>query len=127
MTLIFAVIICCRVALTMAVSAFWHGLHPGYYLSFLTVAPNIVAENAMIRAFHKDKNPVQQKMFEWFSWFWYMRSFEYMSMGFMLLSLKDTLRYWSSIYFFGHIVIVVCFIIGQLSSKKSKKQSAHSQ
>jgi lysophospholipid acyltransferase 7 len=108
----------------MATSAYWHGLHPGYYLSMLTVVPNMAAEAAMIQAFHKDRSPWQQKAFRVFSWFWRMRSFDYMSMGFMLLSLEATLRYWSSIYFAGHVIIILCFLIGQLGQavlKPAKK------
>ena len=48
----------------MGVSAFWHGIHPGYYLSFLTVPPILMAEDAMTAAFRypgkkKRQNDIQ--------------------------------------------------------------------
>lgn len=38
-----------RAACTMLVSAYWHGLHPGYYLSFLSVPLWLAAESAAER------------------------------------------------------------------------------
>ena len=101
-----------RVSITMAVSAFWHGIHPGYYLSFLTVPPILMAEEAMIGAFRKDTSPQQLSLFDWGCWFFKMRGFDYMCMGFLLLKFGSTLRYWRSIYFAGHIVIAAFFLIG---------------
>ena len=31
----------------MAVSAYWHGIHPGYYLSFLTVPLSMIVNHVM--------------------------------------------------------------------------------
>ncbi|CAG5124357.1 unnamed protein product [Candidula unifasciata] len=103
-----------RVAITMTVSAFWHGIHPGYYLSFLTVPPILMAEEVMIKAFRDGASPHMQQLFDWGCWFFKMRGFDYMCMGFLLLKLGSTLRYWYSIYFAGHIVIVLFFILGKL-------------
>ena len=96
----------------MSVSAFWHGIHPGYYLSFLTVPPILMAEEAMTRAFRKGTSEKQQKLFDFGCWFFKMRGFDYMCMGFLLLSYKSTVTYWKSIYFLGHIVVVIFLIIG---------------
>lgn len=110
----------------MAVSAFWHGIHPGYYLSFLTVPPILMAEEAMIAAFRDGASPWQQQMFDWTCWFFKMRGFDYMCMGFLLLKLGSTLRYWQSVYFIGHLVTLAFFIIGtatkQMKPKERKKE-----
>lgn len=99
----------------MTVSAFWHGIHPGYYLSFLTVPPILLAEEVMIKAFRDGASPKIQEAFDWGCWFFKMRGFDYMCMGFLLLKLHSTLRYWYSIYFIGHVVIIVFFIVGKLA------------
>ncbi|KAK3591316.1 hypothetical protein CHS0354_028424 [Potamilus streckersoni] len=112
-----------RVAVTMGVSAFWHGIHAGYYLSFMTVPPILMAEEAMTAAFRNRANPAQQKLFDWGCWFFKMRGFDYMCMGFLLLKFDATIAYWSSIYFAGHICIVLLLIIGYaFQGKKSKKE-----
>jgi lysophospholipid acyltransferase 7 len=97
----------------MGVSAFWHGIHPGYYLSFLTVPPILMAEEAMIGAFrHDEASPLQQQLFDWGCWFFKMRGFDYNCMGFLLLRLDSTLRYWKSIYFAGHLVTAAFYLLG---------------
>ncbi|CAL1548456.1 unnamed protein product [Lymnaea stagnalis] len=115
-----------RVAITMAVSAFWHGIHPGYYLSFLTVPPILMAEEVMIKAFRDGKSPQVQMAFDWACWFFKMRGFDYMCMGFLLLKLQSTIRYWSSIYFMGHLVMLLFLALGttvlSFRPKKDRKQ-----
>jgi len=104
-----------RVAVTMTVSAFWHGVHAGYYLSFLTIPPNLIAEGFMTSAFRGDGSDRRRATtFDWCCWFFKMRSFEYMSMSFLLLGFSATLRYWSSIYFIGHISIAMFIILGRV-------------
>ncbi|KAK0058902.1 lysophospholipid acyltransferase 7-like isoform X1 [Biomphalaria pfeifferi] len=104
-----------RVAITMTVSAFWHGIHSGYYLSFLTVPPILMAEESMIKAFRDGKSAQVQKVFDWGCWFFKMRGFDYMCMGFLLLKLGSTLKYWYSIYFIGHVVMLLFLALGKVT------------
>lgn len=110
-----------RVSLTMGVSAYWHGVDPGYYMSFLTVPPILMAERAMINAFRDEQPTIKQKIFDFLCWFFRMRGFDYNCMGFLLLSWKETIRYWASIYFLGHVTIVVFFIVGYIFRPARKK------
>ena len=108
----------------MTVSAFWHGVHAGYYLSFLTIPPNLIAEDLMTAAFRGDGSDHRRaRWFDWLCWFCKMRSFEYMSMSFLLLGFSATLRYWWSIYFIGHIFIVLFILLGYIS-RPSRRRSA---
>jgi len=43
---------------------------------------------------------------------------DYMCMAFLLLGLTDTLRYWSSIYFVGHIFIFTFIAVGYVIRMK---------
>ncbi|GFR90334.1 lysophospholipid acyltransferase 7 [Elysia marginata] len=112
-----------RVAITMTVSAFWHGIHPGYYLSFLTVPPILMAEEVMIKAFREDASPQFQEMFDWGCWFCKMRGFDYMCMGFLLLKFGSTLRYWYSVYFVVHFAVVFLFVVGKIRLSMKKKKT----
>ena len=107
----------------MTVSAFWHGIHPGYYLSFLTVPPILMAEEAMIKAFREDASPQGQELFDWGCWFCKMRGFDYMCMGFLLLKFGSTLRYWYSVYFVVHLAVLALFAIGKLRLSMKKKKT----
>ncbi|VDI11645.1 lysophospholipid acyltransferase 7 [Mytilus galloprovincialis] len=110
------------VAITMAVSAFWHGIHPGYYLSFMLVPVIVFAEDAMISAFRKNSSEQIQYWFDWACLFFKMRGFDYMCMGFLLLKLDLTLAYWQSIFFIGHLVPILFIIISKIFKPKRKKE-----
>lgn len=96
----------------MLLSAYWHGLHPGYYLSFLTIPLCLSAEGCLESALRGRLSPGGQKAWDWVHWFLKMRAYDYMCMGFVLLSLGDTLRYWASVYFCVHIVAVAALLLG---------------
>ena len=103
----------------MTVSAFWHGIYPGYYLSFLLVPLILIAEDNMKAAF-RHGSPRRIQCFDWACWFFKMRGFDYMCMGFLLLRLDYTLTYWKSIFFIGHVVTAMFLVTGMLLRKKSK-------
>ena len=109
-----------RVAITMSVSAYWHGVFPGYYLSFLLVPVILLAEDAMMAAFRHGSEK-RKEMFDWACWFFKMRGFDYMCMGFLLLRLDYTLAYWKSIFFLGHVVTIIFLVTGKLFYKKPPK------
>ncbi|RVE62900.1 hypothetical protein OJAV_G00160490 [Oryzias javanicus] len=102
-----------RAGWTMLISAYWHGLHPGYYLSFLTIPLCIAAESAMEASVRSKLGPGGQNIFDWVHWFLKMRAYDYMCMGFVLLSASDTVNYWMSIYFIIHIIAVSCIVVGR--------------
>ncbi|XP_071796589.1 lysophospholipid acyltransferase 7-like [Asterias amurensis] len=96
-------------SVTMFVSAYWHGIHPGYFFSFLTVPIVLLAEDAMTRAFRTDSNAW---WFDKLNWFFRMRAFEYLAMGFLLLGFWSTLRYWASTFFIVHVMTAVFILVG---------------
>lgn len=103
-----------RAGWTMLISAYWHGLHVGYYLSFLTIPLCIAAESAMEATVRSRLGPRGQSAFDWAHWFLKMRAYDYMCMGFVLLRADDTLHYWSSIYFSMHLVAIGCILLGRV-------------
>jgi len=110
-----------RATITMAVSAFWHGIHPGYYLSFLTIPPCMAAETAMAAAFRSKDDPRKQRVYDFIAMLFKQRFLETMAMGFLLLRGDSTLRYWSSIYFLPHLVILAFLLIGNLALRLQRK------
>uniref|UniRef100_A0A914I7K8 Lysophospholipid acyltransferase 7 n=1 Tax=Globodera rostochiensis TaxID=31243 RepID=A0A914I7K8_GLORO len=89
-----------RMPYTMFVSAFWHGIHLGYFLSFLTIPLCTSAEDGLFKAF--PERPA------WLRHLWSfvrMRGFEMMACGFLLLDGWDTIRLWSKMYFWLHLVM----------------------
>ncbi|XP_065154385.1 lysophospholipid acyltransferase 7 [Paramisgurnus dabryanus] len=111
-----------RAGWTMLISAYWHGLHAGYYLSFLTIPLCIAAETAMEASVRSRLGPAGQNIFDWVHWFLKMRAYDYMCMGFVLLKASDTINYWSSIYFVIHIIAVVCIGVGQIMKGGKRRE-----
>ncbi|XP_054848757.1 lysophospholipid acyltransferase 7-like isoform X1 [Eublepharis macularius] len=103
-----------RSAWTLLISAYWHGIHPGYYLSFLTIPLCLAAEGAMENGFLRHLSPAGRLYGDWVQWFLKMRAYEYACMGFELLTFEDTMRYWSSIYYCIHVGAVAFFLLGKL-------------
>ncbi|VDN05472.1 unnamed protein product [Thelazia callipaeda] len=96
--------------LTMSVSAYWHGIHPGYYLSFLTVPLCMLAEDHLLSLVPRDQNgnlPLSCTVF------WYIirqLGFTLMASGFLLLTWRDTIRYWNSVYFHVHWIMITVIV-----------------
>ncbi|XP_015269915.1 PREDICTED: lysophospholipid acyltransferase 7 [Gekko japonicus] len=103
-----------RSAWTMLISAYWHGIHPGYYLSFLTIPLCLAAEGAMESGLLKRLSPAGRLFGDWVQWFLKMRAYDYMCMGFVLLTFEDTVRYWSAIFYCIHVGAVAFFLLGKL-------------
>ncbi|XP_046883440.1 lysophospholipid acyltransferase 7 [Hypomesus transpacificus] len=110
-----------RAGWTMFISAYWHGLHAGYYLSFLTIPLCIAAESAMESSVRAKLGPRGQNIFDWVHWFLKMRAYDYMCMGFVLLKASDTINYWSSIYFIIHVIAVGCILLGRVTKGEKRE------
>ena len=52
------------------------------------------------------------KMYDWVAWFARFQWFSYLGMGFQLLSIELTMKFWHSIYYIGHLVLPIFCIIG---------------
>ncbi|NXM70380.1 MBOA7 acyltransferase, partial [Serilophus lunatus] len=100
-----------RNACTMLASAYWHGLHGGQHLAFLSVplwlAAEAAAEGALGRYFGEPLERLRGRrgaLLRGAQWFLKMRAFEYLSMGFVLRGARDTLRFWASVHFCLHLL-----------------------
>nr|CAD2180641.1 unnamed protein product [Meloidogyne enterolobii] len=112
-----------RMFYTMLVSSFWHGIHPGYFLSFLTIPLCTAAEDKLFNTFTIENRPKLLQI----SWsFIRTRGFEFMAAGFLLLDGWDTLRLWGRMYFWLHFamlfVIVATYLLKSDPNTKQKDQ-----
>ncbi|XP_075047603.1 membrane-bound acylglycerophosphatidylinositol O-acyltransferase MBOAT7 [Mixophyes fleayi] len=114
-------------AWTMLISAYWHGVHPGYYLSFLTIPLCLASEGAMDSGLRRRLSDSGKLVFDWVHWFLKMRAYDYMCMGFVLLTFSDTVRYWRSIYFSIHLVAVFFLILGRVLAMTAPRSPRNSK
>ena len=57
-------------------------------------------------------SPTGVKMYDWVAWFARFQWFSYLGMGFQLLSIDLTLKFWHSVYYIGHLVLPIFGLIG---------------
>lgn len=112
----------------MFVSAYWHGIHLGYYMGMVSTTPCILAENVMEAGVRRriPANSPLQRVYDACSWFFRTRMFDYMSIGFILKYFHYTWKYWKSVYFIGHLITLALYLIGlvaiQMRPKSKRKE-----
>lgn len=114
----------CRMVLLLAVSAYWHGLHAGYYASFLSAPLFVFAETRISQRVTPYLSDSQKYWWSWLTWFFVFRYLEYIAIPFMFLKFEVLWKIWSRIYFCGHVwTIALVFISMLIPYKKSEKKS----
>lgn len=115
---------------TYMTSAFWHGFYPGYYFTFFSGA--LVTE--LGRKIRKNIRPLFLKedgktgkptkiIYDILGWFSSIFILNYICAAFVLLTFERTVRFYTSVYFFGHIGIVLALVLFTLYEKQLPKPS----
>ena len=105
-----------RTLAVMAASSAWHGVYSGYYLSLCSVAFVLPVEDLFDKVLRRKL--VESSFgkltlaFDWIGWFVRFQWFSYLGMGFRLLRIDTTLKFWSSIYFIGHLSLPAFYLVG---------------
>lgn len=104
----------------MAVSAFWHGLFPGYFVSLLGVPFYLPVESIWDRLLRQSAKGTKRRLID--AGFWLAKTFalSYLGMAFLLMSYENILNYYQSVYHFGILWGVVMFVVGLLWSQQVK-------
>merc|ERR1719394_570120 len=104
-----------RAVAVMVTSSAWHGVYSGYYLSLGSVPFVLAVEDIYERilrrrlcqmrtdASNNTGNPNSVKLYDLVAWFARFQWFSYLGMGFQLLSIELTMKFWHSIYYIGHL------------------------
>lgn len=118
------------VYITMALSAFWHGLYPGYYLTFLfgaviTNASRKVRSNIRPLFVKEGSGPtVLTRLYDVLTWATTMLYLDFCVGPFVILEVYASLDMWRGFYFAPVVAAFVALLV--LPSKKSgpKKEKA---
>ncbi|XP_037668469.1 lysophospholipid acyltransferase 2 isoform X9 [Choloepus didactylus] len=98
---------------TFILSAIWHGVYPGYYLTFLTGVVITLAARAIrknIRRYFIE--PPQLKLFyDIITWIVTQIAVSYTVVPFVLLSVKPSFKFYSSWYYCLHIAGVLVLLL----------------
>lgn len=110
-----------RTVATMAVSAFWHGLFAGYFVSLLGLPLLYLPVEALWdRLLRQGVKGKKRRLID--AGFWLAKTFalSYLGMAFLLMSYENILNYYQSVYHFGILWGVVMFVVGLLWSQQVK-------
>ena len=102
---------------TFFFSAFWHGVRPGYYLTFMSVPMVIVAQSLMEKLIQPSAK--WKTVYDWINWFILYRTFEYLSVAFILLDIQAIIKTWIQMYFYSHIMIIFCIVLPLVLTRRS--------
>lgn len=103
---------------TFITSAFWHGINPGYYLTFATGALYQTCGKFYRRNFRPiflaedGKTPTSYKwVYDLLCMYVIKLAFGYLVQPFLVLEFRDSIQAWSSVYFYGHIIVALSFFL----------------
>ncbi|KAL8563065.1 hypothetical protein ACOMHN_059582 [Nucella lapillus] len=111
-----------------AVSAFWHGFYPGYYLTFgsaalFTIAARLIRRN--VRWWFQT-NVVKRQVYDAITFAFTRLVNVYICFPFLTLELMSTLRVYASLFFWMHLSAAVAVVYFMFVAP-SKRPSSRSQ
>ncbi|XP_066242018.1 lysophospholipid acyltransferase 2 isoform X3 [Saccopteryx leptura] len=98
---------------TFILSAIWHGVYPGYYLTFLTGVLMTLAARAMRSNFRHYfiKSPQLKLLYDIVTWMVTQVAVSYTVVPFVLLSIKPSFTFYSSWYYCLHIIGILVLLL----------------
>ncbi|KAM4688963.1 lysophospholipid acyltransferase 1 [Discoglossus pictus] len=124
-----------RTGLTFLLSALWHGVYPGYYFTFLTGIPMMLAARVMRNNFrHYFSSSKTYKVFyDVITWIVSQLAISYTVAPLFILAIEPTLKLYKSLYFYFHIITILVLLLlpyklpssSQTSSKKTDRNTTN--
>uniref|UniRef100_A0A5B6ZQ79 Putative lysophospholipid acyltransferase 1 n=1 Tax=Davidia involucrata TaxID=16924 RepID=A0A5B6ZQ79_DAVIN len=114
---------------TQTVSAVWHGLYPGYIIFFVQSALMIAGSKVIYR--WQQAIPTNMAMIKktlvCMNFAYTVLVLNYSCVGFLVLSLHETLTAYGSVYFIGTIVPIVIFLLGYVIKPRPARSKAQKE
>ncbi|EXC34122.1 hypothetical protein L484_010580 [Morus notabilis] len=112
---------------TQTVSAVWHGLYPGYIIFFVQSALMIAGSRVVYRWQQSvpPKLALVKKILVLMNFAYTLLVLNYSCVGFIVLSLHETLASYGSVYYVGTILPIVLILLGYIikPAKSAKPKS----
>lgn len=111
-----------RMGITLIISAFWHGVSPGYYFCFITMVFFATAEDYLLEHFSEQKlfkiptRTVQRILFAQIK----MVVVAYLGVAFAMMRLPEIFLFYWNLYFVGHLGVAAILCYFFVAVKKSK-------
>ncbi|GAV79416.1 MBOAT domain-containing protein [Cephalotus follicularis] len=101
---------------TQTVSAVWHGLYPGYIMFFVQSAL-MIAGSKVIYRWQQAIPPnmaLVKKIVGFMNFAYTVLVLNYSCVGFMVLSLHETLASYGSVYYIGTVIPIILLVLGNI-------------
>ncbi|KAL5727699.1 hypothetical protein ACHQM5_000864 [Ranunculus cassubicifolius] len=95
---------------TQTVSAVWHGLYPGYMIFFVQSALMIAGSRVIYRWHQAIQNGLVKKILELVNFAYTLMVLNYSCVGFLVLSLHETIGSYASVYYVGTIIPAILLL-----------------
>ncbi|KAL6004565.1 Lysophosphatidylcholine acyltransferase 1 [Asimina triloba] len=114
---------------TQTVSAVWHGLYPGYLIFFVQSALMIAGSRVIYRWRQAipPKMGLLQTILTFINFAYTVLVLNYSCVGFMVLSLHETLASYGSVYYIGTIVPIVFILLGYIIPARPARSKARKE
>lgn len=113
---------------TFVISAFWHGMYGGYYLSFFFWFMQLYASGLIFKFSERKDHPLMKlydsfKPFNfWLIWFIWNYLFTHNGAYFHLLDASSGWRFISYCSYFNLIIIISCIVVFTFIPKQKKQK-----
>ncbi|KTF76516.1 hypothetical protein cypCar_00029392 [Cyprinus carpio] len=111
-------------AATFLLSAIWHGVYPGYYLTFITGIVVTMAARAVrhnVRQ-HFLGSATLKLIYDVITWFSTQMAICYTVVPFVLLAVGPSLKFYSSWYCCIHLICLLLVLVLPVKSRRTKQQ-----
>ena len=116
-----------RTFATMAVSAYWHGVHPGYYFCILGPPFYLPIEDLYVKLFSENRTGLYLQISNVVCWILKFFAFSYMGTAFLLKDIDKIWFYYKSVnhiaYIFWLVLYVAFMLLRKQQIKELKRQS----
>uniref|UniRef100_A0A4W3HTL8 Membrane bound O-acyltransferase domain containing 2b n=2 Tax=Callorhinchus milii TaxID=7868 RepID=A0A4W3HTL8_CALMI len=114
---------------TFILSAMWHGVYPGYYMTFFTGILMTLAARAIRNnfRFYFLKSPGVKLFYDIITWCATMIAISYTVAPFVLLSVESSLKFYSSWYYSVHIIAVLVIAVLPIKPRHKEDEQEYSK
>nr|AZT89176.1 lysophospholipid acyltransferase [Portulaca oleracea] len=108
---------------TQTVSAIWHGLYPGYIIFFVQSALMIAGSRVIYRWQQAVSAAPLKTIMTLVNFAYTLLVLNYSAVGFMVLSLHETLTAYGSVYYVGTIIPILILMLGSIINPPRQARS----
>lgn len=112
---------------TQTISAVWHGLYPGYIIFFVQSALMIAGSRVIYRWQQATSMALFKKLLVLINFAYTALVLNYSCVGFMVLSMHETLASYRSVHYIGTIIPIVLIMLGYIVPAKPSRSKVRKE